>query len=121
MKAHKQVIAGKAADFPVGEFKIVDLEGREIGITRLKNGTLRAVRNHCPHKGAPICKGIIGGTWPPCEPGEMLFARDGEVLICPWHGYEFDLMTGEELYHEQPSKLLMFPVAEQDGSVVVTL
>lgn len=112
---------GAAADFAVGQFKIIDIDGREVGITRLQTGELKAVRNHCPHKGAPICKGIIGGTWLPCEPGEMNFARDGEVLVCPWHGFEFDLISGVELFQEKPLKLLMYPVAEQDGRVVVTL
>lgn len=121
MAEKKQVCVGNAADFVVGAFKIVEVDGREIGITRLKDGGLRAVRNHCPHKGAPVCKGIIGGTWLPSAPGELVFARDGEVLVCPWHGYEFDLNTGEELFQENSSKLLMYPVAERDGTVVVTI
>ena len=120
-KEKKQVTVGKVADFPVGKFKIVAVEGREIGITRLASGEFRAVRNHCPHKGAPVCRGIVGGTWLPCGPGEMVYGREGEVLVCPWHGYEFDLNTGEELYQKDPNKLLIYPAAEQDGSVVVTL
>ena len=121
MAEKKQVEVGAAGEFTPGEFKIVDVDGREIGITRLKSGELRAVRNVCPHKGAPVCRGTIGGTWPPCEPGEMKYERDGEVLVCPWHGFEFDLVNGQELYQPKPTKLLMYPVAEQDGRVVVTL
>ena len=66
------------------------------------------MRNHCPHKGAPVCKGILGGTWLPCGPGEMVYGRDGEVLVCPWHGFEFDLLSGEEMFQEKPLKLLMY-------------
>jgi nitrite reductase (NADH) small subunit len=121
MAEKKQIEVGSAAEFLAGEFRIVNVEGREIGITRLNTGELRAVRNHCPHKGAPVCRGIIGGTWPPCEPGEMKFERDGEVLVCPWHGFEFDLVNGQELYQSDPMKLLMYPVVEQDGRVLVTL
>jgi nitrite reductase/ring-hydroxylating ferredoxin subunit len=120
-KEKKQVAVGKAEEFPVGKFKIVEVEGREIGITRLANGEFRAVRNHCPHKGAPVCKGIVGGTWLPCGVGEMVYGREGEVLVCPWHGYEFDLNTGVELYQKDPNKLLMYPATVQNGSVVVTL
>ncbi len=117
----KQVTVGKADEFPVGKFRIVEIDGREIGITRLASGEFRAVRNHCPHKGAPVCKGIVGGTWLPCGVGEMVYGHDGEVLVCPWHGYEFDLNTGVELYQKDPNKLLMYPAIVENGSVVVTL
>ena len=121
VKEKKEVAVGKVADFPVGQFKIVEIDGREIGITRLKSGEFRAVRNHCPHKGAPVCRGIVGGTWLPCGPGEMVYGRDGEVLVCPWHGFEFDLLNGEELFQDKPLKLLMYPATERDGEVLVTL
>jgi len=117
----KRVTVGKADEFAVGKFRIVEVEGREIGIARLTSGEFRAVRNHCPHKGAPVCKGIIGGTWLPCDVGEMVYGRDGEVLVCPWHGYEFDLNTGFELYQKDPNKLLMYPVTVEQGSIVVTV
>lgn len=117
----KQVTVGKVGEFEVGKFRIVEVDGRELGIARLKNGQWRAVRNVCPHKGAPVCRGIVGGTWLPCQPGEMTYGRDGEVLVCPWHGYEFDLDTGEELYQKNPGKLLMFPTAVHNDEVVVTI
>ena len=117
----KQVEVGKADDFPVGKFKIVTIEGREIGIARLANGEFRAVRNHCPHKGAPVCKGFISGTALPSAPGELVYGHDGEVLVCPWHGYEFDLNTGIQMYQGDASKLLMYPAQLQGDSVMVTL
>lgn len=121
VKEKKQVSVGKAADFPVGKFTIVQVDGREIGITQLKNGEFRAVRNHCPHKGAPVCKGFISGTMLPGSVGELVYGRDGEILVCPWHGYEFDLNTGEQVYQDDKGKLLMYPAALKDGEVVVTL
>ena len=121
MKEKKEVAVGRVTEFPVGIMKIIVIDGREIGVIRLKTGAFRAVRNHCPHKGAPVCKGIVGGTWLPCGPGEMVYGRDGEVLICPWHGFEFDLLSGAELFQDQPLKLLMYPAAERDGEVLVTL
>ena len=85
------------------------------------DGEFRAVRNACPHKGAPICRGIIGGTWPPSEPGELSYDRDGEVLVCPWHGYEYDLRTGTEMFQKTPTRLRLFPVTVRDGEVFVTV
>jgi nitrite reductase/ring-hydroxylating ferredoxin subunit len=121
VKEKKLVSVGKLADFPVGKFTIVQVDGREIGITQLKNGELRAVRNHCPHKGAPVCRGFISGTMLPGKVGELVYGRDGEILVCPWHGYEFDLMTGEQVYQGEKNKLLMYSASVRDGEVVVTL
>ena len=44
---------------------------------------------------------------------------NGGVLVCPWHGYEFDLANGVELYQEQPSRLRLFPVSVQGDTVFV--
>jgi len=122
MAEKKQFTVGPVADFPVGKFKLIDIDGREIGITQLKNGEFRAVRNVCPHKGAPVCKGTIGGTHLPSAVGELIYGRAGEILTCPWHGFEFDLITGEELIRVgHPAKLLMYPAAVENGNVVVTL
>jgi hypothetical protein len=62
---------GRSQDFTVGEMKLVRLNGREIGVTRLHGGELRAVMNRCPHKGAPICRGVVGGVWDSTGPGEI--------------------------------------------------
>jgi nitrite reductase (NADH) small subunit len=117
----RRVTLGPVEDFPVGKFKIVMAGDVEIGIVRLGTGVLHAVRNRCPHKGAPICKGILGGTWPPSRVGELAFEREGEVLVCPWHGYEFDLNTGLELYQDRPTRLRKYNAAVEDGQVIVTL
>ncbi len=120
-KEKKQVEVGKIADFPEGKCTIVEIDGKEVGIARLKNGEYRAVRNHCPHKGAPVCKGFISGTMVPGAVGELVYDRDGEILVCPWHGYEFDLDTGAVIYQESSEKLLMYPVEVRNGEVVVTV
>ena len=121
MAGKRHIEVGRVDEFPIGQFRVFTIGRHEIGVIRLANGEFHAIRNHCPHKGAPICKGIVGGTWPPSAPGELAFARSGEVLICPWHGYEYDLRTGDELYQPEPTKLKKFPVEVRDGSVTVTL
>jgi nitrite reductase/ring-hydroxylating ferredoxin subunit len=113
--------AGALEDFPVGKFRIVTLGQREVGIIRLADGEVHAVLNRCPHKGAPVCKGIVGGTWPPSEVGKLAFEREGEVLTCPWHGFEFDLRSGVEVYQERPTRLKKFKATVEGGMVVVTI
>jgi nitrite reductase (NADH) small subunit len=117
----RRVAVGPVEDFPVGRFKIITAGEVEIGVLRLASGALHAVRNRCPHKGAPICKGILGGTWPPSRVGELAFERDGEVLVCPWHGYEYDLNTGLELYQDRPTRLRKYQAAIEDGQIIVVL
>ncbi len=115
----RKVEVGRVEDFVPGKFKIISVDDLEIGIVRLANGAYHAVRNRCPHKGAPICKGILGGTWPPSAVGELRFEREGEVLVCPWHGYEYDLETGLELFQERPTKLRKYEVTVETGSLFV--
>ncbi len=121
MAGLERFCAGRLEDIPVGSMKLVELGGREIGLTRLPGGEVRAVHNICPHKGAPICRGTVGGTWPPSQPGELAFERRSEVLVCPWHGFEYDLKTGAELYETGKTRLLMAPAEIEDGMVMVSL
>ena len=110
---------GPVSDYEVGKFAITVINGKEIGVIRLASGNIRAVWNYCPHRGAPVCRGTIGGTWPPSAPGELQYEKDGEVLVCPWHGFEFDLDNGFELYRTKPSRLRLYPVEHSDGRVIV--
>ena len=82
---------------------------------------MRAVRNWCPHKGAPICRGIVGGTWPPSTHDALQYDREGEVLVCPWHGFEYDLHTGKEMFGTGLTRLRMYPVTVEGDQVFVTV
>jgi nitrite reductase/ring-hydroxylating ferredoxin subunit len=113
--------AGPAEAIVPGRFTMVQAGTRRIGVTRLANGELRAVRDRCPHKAAAICKGLLGGTWLPSAPGELVFGREGEIIACPWHGYEYDLATGAELFWPGAPGLRLYPVEEAEGRVFVLL
>ena len=121
LRERTEVAAGPEAGFTEGRFVIIDAGKHSVGVIRLRNGELKAVRNWCPHRGAPICRGIVGGTWPPSKPGELRFDREGEVLVCPWHGFEYDLHDGREMFREVPTRLRFFPVTVRDGTVFVTV
>lgn len=120
-RAGRRVEVGKLEEFPVGKFRILKVESREIGVIRMENGEVHAVLNRCPHKGAPVCKGIVGGTWPPSDVGKLDFEREGRVLTCPWHGFEFDIDTGYEVYQERPARLKKFKTDVEAGTVVITI
>ncbi len=115
------ISVGRIEEFPVGRFCVVEIARREIGVVQLRPGEFRAVHNECPHKGAPICRGKFGGTWAPSAPGTLEFVMADQVLTCPWHGFQFDLDTGRELYWRQASRLRFYPVIVRDGEVLVTM
>ena len=113
----QEILVGGVSELVEGKFKIVKQGALNIGVTRLRDGTIKAVRNWCPHKGAAICKGIIGGSWPTSAPGDLAYDREGEILVCPWHGFEYDLKTGDELYRKVPTRLRFYEVIERDQKV----
>jgi nitrite reductase/ring-hydroxylating ferredoxin subunit len=83
-------------EIPEGGKKIVSVKGIEFGIFNV-DGNYYAWRNVCPHAGAPVCLGNVCGTRLPSLVYEYTYGRDNEILRCPWHGWEFDLKTGEHL------------------------
>ena len=72
---------GSVDDIPVGEGRAYIVDGTEVAIYRLRDGTLRALAAVCPHRGGPLADGLI----------------DERVVVCPLHGHTYDLSTGAEL------------------------
>jgi nitrite reductase (NADH) small subunit len=108
----------EAAALPPGGMCVTTVLGVEIVLYNLGDRIV-AYRNFCPHQGAPICFGRVGGTNLPSAPGEYRFGREGRVLHCPWHGWHFDLETGQAYGHR--SRLARVDVAVEDGTVVVRM
>ncbi|WP_426958663.1 Rieske (2Fe-2S) protein [Muricoccus radiodurans] len=114
-----RVDAGPAEGIVAGRFTMVTAGTRRIGVIRLRNGEVRAIRDRCPHKAADICKGIVGGTWMPSGVGELNYDRHNEIVACPWHGYEYDLDTGAELFWPKGPGLRQYQTETVDGRVYV--
>ena len=94
-----------------GERKIIEIGKRSIGVFNV-HGAYYAIKNVCPHQGAELCRGTVGGTMLPAEhPGEYNYAMDGQVLRCPWHFWEFDITTGEMIFVPEPYRVKTYDVA----------
>src|SRR5438105_4901922 len=89
------VAVGRIEELPEGEIKIHRVGGIELGIVRWR-GDVYAVRNQCPHQGAPVCLGHLGPkiVAPAGALGAMAIDEDVPVLACGWHGWEFDVRDG---------------------------
>src|SRR5690606_15430411 len=95
---------------------IVEVKGIELGIFKVKD-RYYAWRNLCPHAAAPVCEGRVCGTRLVSGVYEYIHGRDGEIVRCPWHGWEFDLTTGRHLAGD--SKLRGYEVAVEEDQVYV--
>ena len=105
-------------DIPPGQRMLVKVGGREIGIFNV-GGEYFAVSNRCPHEGASLCKGRIVGLVESSEPGSYQFSRRGELLRCPWHGWEFDIRTGQSYCDPKRFRARAYPVNVEPGASVV--
>jgi nitrite reductase (NADH) small subunit len=108
-----------AWDVPRGGVKVVSVGNVEISLFNV-GGKIFAYRNACPHAGAPICAGKITGTSPACDVYHYGWGRSGEILRCPWHGWEFDLLTGEHLVANSV-RLRRYPVTIRDHAVYLEI
>jgi nitrite reductase/ring-hydroxylating ferredoxin subunit len=108
----------KVDELPPGTCRIVVAGGRRIGVFNV-HGSYYALLDRCPHGGAPLCRGRIGGLSRAEGPGPKLdLVREGEILRCPWHGWEFEISSGETV--TQPIvRVKTFKAEAKDGCVLV--
>lgn len=99
---------------------VVTVRGRRIGILRV-GGDFFAVRNKCPHKGAPLCEGTVSGTFLPSRPNDYVYGMNNKVLRCPWHGWEFDLESGRSVFEPNEVRVQVYPVTVEAGDVILHL
>lgn len=106
-------VVAHVAEIPAGQRKIVTIGGRSIGIFNV-NGAFYAVRNSCPHQGGELCLGPTVGLATADRPGEIRYSREGEILRCPWHGWEFDLATGRSVFDPNRTRVKSYPVEVEE-------
>ena len=116
-----EVFVAKASDLPDGERRIVAYGAEEIGVFHWQ-GAFYAYQNLCVHQGGPACEGIImhkvedvlgpDRTWLSQKFGEEVH------FVCPWHGYEYDIKTGECI-GDRKLKLRKFEVVTRGEDIYV--
>ena len=114
----KRQVVARALDVAPGQCKIVNVAGREIGVFNV-GGEYFALANRCPHEGGPLCKGRIVALVQSEGPGHYALARDREFLRCPWHGWEFDIRTGQSWCDPKSTRARQFQVTVEPGEALV--
>ena len=99
----REVHVGSAAEINHDGRKVVEAAGLSIGVFH-SDGEWYALQNSCLHRGGPVCQG-------PLENG---------ILTCPWHGYQYQLATGQLLL-DPDAKLPSYPVEVRDEQVYLRI
>jgi nitrite reductase/ring-hydroxylating ferredoxin subunit len=106
-------------DVRLGEMKVFRYRGRELAVARTGEDEFRAVRNVCPHQGAPLGRGFLTGTFLASDYGEYNYGRDGEIIRCPWHRWEFDSATGSSLHDPKGCRVASYTLRVDGDDVLV--
>lgn len=86
---------------PPGELTEVVIEGRQIALCNV-DGQIHAIDGVCPHRNGPLGQGALHGN----------------IVVCPWHAWEFDCTTGVHDYN--PSfKLEKFAVKVDGDDILI--
>ncbi|OBI80769.1 Rieske 2Fe-2S domain-containing protein [Mycobacterium sp. 1245805.9] len=96
-----EVTLGDVDDIPLGGGRAYAVQGRQIAVFRLRDGSLRAIDAVCPHRGGPLADGL----------------SDARVVVCPLHGYTYDLQTGCEVSNGGAG-VAAYPVRADDAGTI---
>jgi nitrite reductase (NADH) small subunit len=91
--AESELLPGNCMEVRVGE--------KGIALYNV-GGTIYATTNTCIHRGGPLGQGML----------------DGQVVMCPWHAWTFDVCSGESTVNPE-LRVTTYPVKVEDGQVLV--
>ena len=101
-----------------GAVRMLEVDGHRVGLYRVA-GNLHALANRCPHRGAPLCAGMIA-TPLEADGATVMLGPRHSVVRCPWHKWEFDIATGRCLVDTR-LRVRRYAVHLDGADVVVTL
>lgn len=116
MSKTRHVVA-RVDEMPPGTRKKVEVAGRDIALFNV-GGEFYALGDKCPHESGSLCSGRIVGLAEADAPGEYRLSRDGEFVKCPWHGWEFDIRTGQSWCDPANTRLRAYEAAVEPGAAL---
>ena len=112
-----KVVVCRLEDFPEGERKIVKAGPRSIGVFNVE-GEFFAIRNRCPHQGGPLCIGRLSPWAVASGPGKVTMDGPPRLVACPWHGWEYDLETGQSFMGPGETRVKAYEVSVARGDTL---
>jgi nitrite reductase/ring-hydroxylating ferredoxin subunit len=113
----KHVVA-RCLDISEGQQKRVSIAGRDICVFNIK-GSFFALLDRCPHEGASLSHGFRVGLVTSTSPGCFQYSRESEMVKCPWHGWEFDIKTGQSWCAPTRVRVRPYPTDVESGGDLV--
>ncbi|HEU0061652.1 MAG TPA: Rieske (2Fe-2S) protein [Hyphomicrobiaceae bacterium] len=110
-------VVATTSEIAPGRNKVVTVNGRDIVVFHV-NGQFFALLNRCPHEGAPLSSAACVAHLSSDEPGHFQRTRVGEMLRCAWHGWEFDMRTGQSYCDPQRVRVRSYPVEIEAGATL---
>jgi 3-phenylpropionate/trans-cinnamate dioxygenase ferredoxin subunit len=111
-----RVVVGSVADFGPGGHSVM-ANGRSVALFNVR-GSFFAVRDVCPHRGAALSAGCVVGELSSTGPGSYDFNPDRVFVRCPWHGWEYDLRTGQSFHSPADDRVRAYEVRVEPGSAI---
>ncbi|MEE3193352.1 MAG: Rieske (2Fe-2S) protein [Candidatus Poribacteria bacterium] len=112
---------GQISAFESGKLYALHVADTDIVLVRQDNEFF-AIRDACPHRGARLSNGFLTGKVAAKYPGDQpKLLRQGECIVCPWHGWKIDVRTGCSLLEPDRIKAKRYNVHIEDGRVFVAL
>lgn len=111
-------VVARVGEIEPGARKCVQIDGRGIIVFNVK-GEYFALSQTCPHKGGSLAQGIVTGLVQSDAPGDYQHTRQGEIIRCPWHQWEFDIKTGRSWCDPRRMRLMKFDVKVEPGAALV--
>lgn len=111
-----KVVVARVRDFEPGQRRIVEVGKRSIGVFRVGD-RFYALNNHCPHQGGPLCLGRTKPWLRSTGPGDYAVSGEDALVACPWHGWEYELSTGQSFLGPGEPPVRAYDVSvEPDGA-----
>lgn len=107
------------AELAPGQMRAVVVDNIPIVVVRTPEGDLRGLRDSCSHFGARLSDGTVEAKVVGDEVGTYRIEPGAYVLRCPWHGYEFDVSSGQCPADPRHARVRAYSVDVEDGQVVI--
>ncbi len=98
-----EVTVAKTSEVADGTGKVVEIEDKTLAVFSV-GGEFYVIDNTCLHRGGPLGEGIL----------------EGKVVTCPWHGWEYDVSTGQYVLNAA-LKVNSYEVTVEDGEIKVRM
>ena len=101
-----EIMVGELSEFAEGGYRVLRVDTFEFGVFR-QGDRVVAYENYCPHDGGPVCQGKViprvEEELGPDQTSRGLRFSDKRNIVCPWHGWEFDIEIRPPLRRSQIS------------------